>query len=69
MMHSAPTNIHCETLRTNLIDTFLLVVFIFMLFIILISDISNLLCILFVHLSSIILENFKDRALNIPEIL
>ena len=40
-----------------------------MLFIIMVSDISNLICILFVHLSSIILENFKDRALIILEIL
>ena len=68
-MHSAPTRIHREKLRTNLINTFLFVVFIFMLFIIMISDINNLICILFVHLSSIILENFKDHALIIPEIL
>ena len=33
------------------------------------SDINTLVCILFVHLSSIILENFRDRALIIPEIL
>ena len=33
------------------------------------SDINKLVCILFVHLSSISLENFKDRALVIPEIL
>ena len=33
------------------------------------SDINELVCILFVHLSSISLENFKDRALIIPEIL
>ena len=68
-MHSAPTSIHHEKIRTDLINTFLSVVFIFMLFIIMISDINNLICILFVHLSSIILENFKDRALIIPEIL
>ena len=68
-MHSAPTSIHHEKLRKNLINTFLFVVFIFMLFIIMISDISNVICILFVHLSSIILENFKDRAFIIPEIL
>ena len=40
-----------------------------MLFMIIKSDINNLICILFVHLSSIILENLKDRALIIPEIL
>ena len=34
-----------------------------------ISNISNFICILFVHLSSIFLENFKDHALIIPEIL
>ena len=33
------------------------------------SDINKLVCTLFVHLSSISLENFKDRALIIPEIL
>ena len=32
-----------------------------------ISDINNLICTLFVRLSSIILENFKDRAFIIPE--
>ena len=40
-----------------------------MLFMIMKSDINELICILFVHLSSIILENFKDCALIIPEIL
>ena len=40
-----------------------------MLFMIMKSDINKLVCILFVHLSSISLENFKDRALIIPEIL
>ena len=38
-----------------------------MLFMIMKSDINKLVCILFVHLSSISLENFKDRALIIPE--
>ena len=33
------------------------------------SEINKLVCILFVHLSSISLENFKERALIIPEIL
>ena len=47
---------------------FLFVVFIFMLFMIMKSDINKLVCILFVHLSSISLENFKDHALIIPEI-
>ena len=40
-----------------------------MLFMIMKSDINKLVCILFAHLSSISLENFKDRALIIPEIL
>ena len=62
-MHSAPTSTHREKSRTNLIKTFLFVVFIFMLFTIMISDINILIRILFVHLSSIILENFKDCAL------
>ena len=51
-----------------MINVFLLVVFIFMLFMIMKSDI-NIVCIMFVHLSSISLENFKDHALTIPEIL
>ena len=40
-----------------------------MLFMIMKSDINKLKCILIVHLSSIILENFKDHTLIIPEIL
>ena len=40
-----------------------------MLFLIMKSDINELVCILFVHLSSISLENFKDLAFIIPEIL
>ena len=68
-MHSASTSIHREKVRTNLINTFLFAVFIFILFMIMISDIINLICTLFVRLTSIILENFKDRALIIPEIL
>ena len=47
---------------------FLFVVFIFVLFMIMKSDINKLVCILFVHLFSISLENFNDRALIIPEI-
>ena len=38
-------------------------------FMIMKSDINKLGCILFVHLSSISLENCKDLALIIPEIL
>ena len=33
------------------------------------SDINELICILFVYISAIILEKFKDLALIIPEIL
>ena len=40
-----------------------------MLFMTMTSDINKLVRILFLHLSSISLENFKDRALIIPEIL
>ena len=40
-----------------------------MLFMIMKSDINKLVCILFVHLSSIILENFKEHTFIIPEIL
>ena len=40
-----------------------------MLFMTIKSDINKLVCILFVHLSSISLDNFKYRALIIPEIL
>ena len=56
-------------LRTTVISVVLCVVFSFMLFMIMKSDINKLVCILFVHLSSISLENFKDRALMIPDIL
>ena len=52
-----------------MINVFLFVVFMFMLFMIMKSDINKLVCILFVHLSSISLENIKDRALIIREIL
>ena len=40
-----------------------------MLFMIMKSDINICVCILFVHLASISLENLKDRGLIIPEIL
>ena len=40
-----------------------------MLFMIMKSDFNKLVCIFFSHLSAISLENFKDRALIIPEIL
>ena len=52
-----------------MINVVLFVVFIYMSFAIMKSDINKLGCILFVHLSAISLENFKDRALIIPEIL
>ena len=61
-MQSAPTVQNEEQL-------FHLLFLFFMLFMIMKSDINELICILFMHLSSIILENFKDRALIIPEIL
>ena len=38
-------------------------------FMIMKSDINKVVCILFVHLSSISLENFKDRSFIIPGIL
>ena len=56
-------------LRTTVINAFLFVVFIFMLYMKMKSDINKLVCILFVHLSSTSPEHFKDRALIIPEIL
>ena len=52
-----------------MINVFLFVVFIFILFMRMKSDINKLVCVLFVNLSSISLEYFKDRALIIPEIL
>ena len=52
-----------------MINVVLFVVFIFMLFMVMKSDINKLGCILFVHLSSNSLENFKDLALIIPEIM
>ena len=56
-------------LRKTVINVVLLVVFIFMSFMIMKHDINKVGCILFVHLSSLSLENFKDLALIIPEIL
>ena len=55
--------------RPPLINSFLFVVFILILFMIMIININNLLCILFVQLSSVICENFKALAWIIPEIL
>ena len=55
-------------LRTTVITVFLFVVCIFILFMIIKSDINKLVCILFVHFSSISVENFKDHAWIIPEI-
>ena len=54
-------------LRTIVINVVLFVVFIFTLFMIMKPGINKLGCILFVHFSSISLENFKDLALIIPE--
>ena len=56
-MHSAPTSIHRDKLRTTVIN----VVFCFCFYVIreMKSDINKLICILFAHLSSIVLENFK----------
>ena len=50
-----------------MINVVLFVVFIFMLFMIMKSDINKLGCIILVYLSSISPENFKDHALIIPE--
>ena len=50
-----------------MINVVLFVVFTFMLFMVMKSDINKLARILFVYLSSISLENFKDLALIIPE--
>ena len=55
-------------LRTTVINVFYLLFFNFMFFMIMESDNNKLVCILFVHLSSISLENFRDHALIIPEI-
>ena len=70
MIHSATTtSLRRDKIKNNCDYFFLFVVFIFMLFMIMKSDINKLVCILFVHLSSISLENFKDRALIILKIL
>ena len=68
-MHSASTSIRRDKIRTSVINGVLLVVFIFMSFLIMKSDINKLGCILLLHLSSISLENFKDLALIITQIL
>ena len=52
-----------------MINVFLFVVSIFMLFMKMKADINKLVCILFGHISSISLENFKDHAFATPEIL
>ena len=62
-MHSATTSIRRDKIKNNC------VVFIFMLFMIMKSDINKLVCILFVLLSSTSLEHFKDHVSIIPEIL
>ena len=56
-------------LKTIVINAFVWFVCFVMLFMILKSGINKLICILLVHLSSIILENFKDHTLVITEIL
>ena len=68
-MHSATASIRHDEIKNNCDLCFLFVEFIFILFMIIKSDINKLVCILFVHLSSTSLENFKDRAWIIPEIL
>ena len=68
-MHIAPTRIHLDKSKKNFDKCFYLLFLIVMLIIIIKSDIIKIICNLFVHLSSINLENFKDRALTIPEIL
>ena len=69
-MHRAPTCIHRDKIKNNC-DLCFYVLFLFvMLCMIMKSDINNLICILFVHLSFIILEkNIKDCTLITPEIL
>ena len=52
-----------------MINVVFFVVFIFMSFMTMKSDINKLGCILFVHLFSISLKNSKDLAFIIPEIL
>ena len=52
-----------------MINVVLFVVFIFMSFMIMKSDMNKSGYILFLYLSSINLENFKNRAMIIPEIL
>ena len=55
-------------LRTTVINVFYLLLLFFYVFMVIKSDINKVICILFVHLFTIMLENFKDRALIIPEI-
>ena len=52
-----------------MINVFYLLFLFVMLLMIMKSDINKLICILFVHLSSINLENFKDHTLLISAIL
>ena len=56
-------------LRTTVRNVFYLLFLFFMLFMMMKSDVNKLICLLFVYLSSIVLENFKDIAVMIPDIL
>ena len=68
-MHRAPACIHRDKIKNQCDKCFYLFVLFVMLFMIMKSDINKLRCILFVHLSLIILENFKHHTLIITEIL
>ena len=68
-MHSAPMSIHRDKIKNNCDKCFSFVGFFLVLFMKMKSDTNNLICIMFAHLSAIILESFKDHALIIPEIL
>ena len=59
---------YCDKMKTTVIYVLNMLFLFFMLFMKMKIEIYKLICILFVHLSSIILENFKDIIFIIPEI-
>ena len=67
-MHRAPKCIQRDKIKNICDKCFLFVVLFVTLFMIMLSDINKLICILFVHLSAIILENFKEHTLIVPEL-
>ena len=67
LLHKVPTSIYCDKMKENCDYCFNLLFLFFMICMMIKFEINKLICILFLHLSSIILENFNDLILIIPE--